>query len=222
MVQTGDYRRITKSGREVWINASYTPALDKDGLPYKVIMLATDITEKKMAELETRRQADELRLQGEKLKTYTAELEDIKRNLSDKLNEASLGLKKKIEDIEAEKAKNVAVLEGCVDGVISFDHKGKIEYFNYAAEEIWGISRDEILGKNINKVIPLKLEQNGQGLTAYHEKNESKKEIGVRTEVSWSDESGKDYDLLVTLTRAKVNENETFTIFAQQISVDLF
>ncbi len=220
--RTGDFKRTTKTGREIWINASYTPALDKEGLPYKVIELVADITEKKMAELETQRQADELRLQGEKLKAYTAELEDIKRNLSDKLNEASQGLKKKIEDIEAEKAKNEAVLEGCVDGVISFDHEGNVRYFNYAAEEIWGSSREDIIGKNIRNVIPLSLEQNGNGLTAFYENNGTKKEIDVRTEVSWEDDGGKEYDLLVTLTRAKVNGNTTFTIFAQKISVDLF
>ncbi len=222
VAQNGDFKRITKSGREMWINASYTPALDKDGMPYKVLELVTDITEKKMTELETRRQADELRIQGEKLKAYTSELEDIKRNLSDKLNEASLGLKKKIEDIEAEKAKNEAVLEGCVDGVISFNHEGSIEYFNYAAEEIWGKSREEVLGKSIINVIPLKLEQNGSGLSAFYENNGTKKEIDVRTEMSWEDQTGKEYDLLVTLTRAKVNGNVTFTIFAQKISVDLF
>ena len=221
-MHNGDYKRIAKNGREIWINASYTPALNKDGVPYKVIHLATDITEKKNTELETKRQAEELRLQGEKLKTYTNELEDIKQNLSEKLNEASLGLKKKIEDIEAEKAKNIAVLEGCVDGVISFDHTGKIEYFNQAAEEIWGIEREKVLGSNISKVIPLTLEQNGQGLKAYHNNDSAKKEISVRTEVSWETESGKEFDLLVTLTNAKVNDNVAFTIFAQKISIDLF
>lgn len=221
-MHSGDYKRIAKNGREIWVNASYTPALNKDGVPYKVIHLATDITEKKNAELETKRQAEELRLQGEKLKTYTNELEDIKQNLSEKLNEASLGLKKKIEDIEVEKAKNIAVLEGCVDGVISFDHNGRIEYFNQAAEEIWGIQRENILGDNISKVIPLTLEQNGDGLKAYYNNNTEKKEISVRTEISWETEAGQEFDLLVTLTNAKVNENLAFTIFAQKISIDLF
>lgn len=221
-LQNSDFKRITKNGREVWINASYTPALNKDGVPYKVIALATDKTEKKNAELETQRQAEELRIQGEKLKTYTSELEDIKKNLSEKLNEASLGLKKKIEDIEIEKAKNIAILEGCVDGVVSFDHNGVTEYFNNAAEEIWGIQRDKILGKKIDTIIPLTLEQNNGTISAYCMSNGNRKEISVRTEISWVDNDGKDFDLLVTLTRARVQNNETFTIFAQRISVDLF
>jgi len=221
-LQQGDYKRLTKNGREIWVNASYTPALDKDGKPYKVIALAQDITEKKKAELESQRQAEELRVQGDKLKSYTGELEDIKQNLSEKLDEASKGLKKQIKDIEGEKAKNIAVLEGCVDGVISFNQGGTIEYFNKAAEEIWGIQRDSVLGNAIDRIIPLSLEENGNGLTAYFTNNGSKKELDVRTEVTFQDNNKNDLDLLVTLTRAKMEKKMTFTIFAQKISVDLF
>jgi len=220
--QRGDFKRITKEGREMWINASYTPALDKDHIPYKVIELAQDITEKKKAELETQRQAEELRVQGEQLKNYTNELEDIKKNLSEKLNEASMGLLRKIKDIEAEKAKNIAVLEGCVDGVVSFNQDGLIEYFNKSAEEIWGVQRQDILGKSINEVIPMKLEVVDNNMLAFFSNNGEIKEIGVRTEVTWTDAQSKDYDLLLTLTRAKVEDNTTLTIFAQQISIDLF
>ncbi|SFF44124.1 methyl-accepting chemotaxis sensory transducer with Pas/Pac sensor, partial [Fontimonas thermophila] len=41
----GQYRRIGKDGREVWIQASYNPIFDLGGKPYKVIKYATDITE---------------------------------------------------------------------------------------------------------------------------------------------------------------------------------
>lgn len=221
-VQQGDFKRITKNGREIWLNASYTPALDKDGKPYKVIELAQDITEKKKAELESRRQAEELLMQGEQLKRYTSELEDIKQNLSEKLEEAGEGLKKQIRDIEEQKAKNIAVLEGCVDGVISFHQNGTIEYFNKAAEEIWGLERDSVLGKSIDSIMPVSLEEKDDRWTAYLARNGSVTELDVRTETSLKDSNGQDLDLLVTLTRAKLNNETTFTIFAQKISVDLF
>jgi PAS domain S-box-containing protein len=221
-LQRGDYKRLTKDGREIWLNASYTPALDKHGKPYKVIELAQDITEKKKAELESQRQAEELRSQGEKLKTYTSELEDIKQNLSEKLNEASKGLIKKIQDIESEKAKNIAVLEGCVDGVISFSQNGNIEYFNHSAEEIWGVQRESVLGKPISSIIPIEIETKDNKITANYSNNGTSKEILVRTEISFSDINGNNIDLLATLTRAKVDGETTFTIFAQKISVDLF
>jgi len=43
----GQYRRIAKGGREVWIEASYNPIMDASGRPIKVVKYATDITSQK-------------------------------------------------------------------------------------------------------------------------------------------------------------------------------
>jgi len=40
----GQYKRIGKGGREVWIQASYNPILDAAGKPFKIVKYATDIT----------------------------------------------------------------------------------------------------------------------------------------------------------------------------------
>jgi len=42
---SGQYKRIGKNGKEVWIQASYNPILDGNGKPFKVVEFATDITE---------------------------------------------------------------------------------------------------------------------------------------------------------------------------------
>lgn len=47
LYQAGEFRRFAKGGREVWIQASYNPVLDKAGNPVKVIKFASDITEQK-------------------------------------------------------------------------------------------------------------------------------------------------------------------------------
>ncbi len=43
--QSGEFCRLTKDGRRVWIHASYTPILDLAGKPYKVVKFARDVTE---------------------------------------------------------------------------------------------------------------------------------------------------------------------------------
>lgn len=53
--QSDDFKRITKSGKEVWFGASYTPIKDTKDNFYKVIKLAQDITQKKLAEIEVYR-----------------------------------------------------------------------------------------------------------------------------------------------------------------------
>jgi methyl-accepting chemotaxis protein len=42
----GQYRRLGKDGREVWIEASYNPITDESGKPFKVVKFAIDVTAK--------------------------------------------------------------------------------------------------------------------------------------------------------------------------------
>jgi methyl-accepting chemotaxis protein len=42
--QSGEYQRLGKGGREIWIQASYNPIRDLNGQPYKVVKYASDTT----------------------------------------------------------------------------------------------------------------------------------------------------------------------------------
>jgi methyl-accepting chemotaxis protein len=46
--QAGEFKRVGKGGREVWIEASYNPVLDHAGKPYKIVKVASDISRQKM------------------------------------------------------------------------------------------------------------------------------------------------------------------------------
>ena len=50
--QTAEFKRITKEGKEIWLNASYTPVKNNSGIPFKVIELAIDITEQKQLSMD--------------------------------------------------------------------------------------------------------------------------------------------------------------------------
>jgi methyl-accepting chemotaxis protein len=50
--QSGEYKRIGKGGREVWLLASYNPIFDLEGRPFKVVKYATDVTEGKLRNAE--------------------------------------------------------------------------------------------------------------------------------------------------------------------------
>jgi methyl-accepting chemotaxis protein len=55
--RSGEYQRVGKGGREVWIQASYNPIRDLNGKPFKVVKYAADTTRQVIA-----------RLQGEKVR----------------------------------------------------------------------------------------------------------------------------------------------------------
>jgi methyl-accepting chemotaxis protein len=52
--QAAEYKRIGNGGREVWIQASYNPILNRQGRPVKVIKFATDITAQKVRNMDFR------------------------------------------------------------------------------------------------------------------------------------------------------------------------
>ena len=48
----GEYRRLSKDGKPVWIQASYNPIFDAAGRPLKVVKFATDVTQERLTTAE--------------------------------------------------------------------------------------------------------------------------------------------------------------------------
>ncbi|TNE61894.1 MAG: methyl-accepting chemotaxis protein [Alphaproteobacteria bacterium] len=71
--QGGEYQRVAKGGRELWLQATYNPILDMEGRPFKVVKFATDVTELVLARRERERVAA----------IVDESLEDILNNVSD-------------------------------------------------------------------------------------------------------------------------------------------
>ncbi|WP_412759949.1 PAS domain S-box protein [Methylobacterium litchii] len=55
---SGEFRRIAKGGREIWIQATYNPIRDRDGVPVKVVKFAADITARKLQTADATGQLD--------------------------------------------------------------------------------------------------------------------------------------------------------------------
>ena len=55
---TGEYKRIAKDGRHVWIQATYNPIMGVDGKPFKIVKYAIDITATKLSAADSRGQLE--------------------------------------------------------------------------------------------------------------------------------------------------------------------
>lgn len=44
---SGEYKRIARDGREIWLQATYNPVFDADGRPERILKIAADITQAK-------------------------------------------------------------------------------------------------------------------------------------------------------------------------------
>ncbi len=80
--QAGEYKRIGKGGKAVWINASYNPILDVNGRPCKVVKYATDVTA-------LRELLAALALNATSLGAASEELSAVSRQMSSNADETS-------------------------------------------------------------------------------------------------------------------------------------
>lgn len=76
----GKFKRVSKDGEEVWIQASYNPLFDLDGKPYKIVKYASDVTQ---VEFERRRNEEERARKAEEVRTVIDRVGAALRRLSD-------------------------------------------------------------------------------------------------------------------------------------------
>ncbi len=60
--EAGEYKRLAKGGREIWIQASYNPIVNEQGTPYKVVKFATDVTDIKLESANNKGKVDAINI----------------------------------------------------------------------------------------------------------------------------------------------------------------
>ena len=210
----GQIRKVDKNNEIKWLRGSYTAVMDMYGEVSKVIFIANDITKEKQMEFEAALQNDQLKLQEEKLRLAGEEL-------TKKLNEAREEMKIQFKEIEKIKVRNELTLEGALDAIVTINEVGSIEFFNKAAEDLWGIDKKEIIGNNVKMLFSEDTILNDDFVAKYVESG-NEKTIGVRKEVMIRDYNGEEKPVLFLLSKAQVGSDNSYTAFIQNIEVELF
>lgn len=210
----GQLRFLTSHDEEKWFRCTFTAVNDMYDEVAKVVLIANDITREKLMEIETKQQTEQLKKQEEMLRLNEVEL-------NRKLREAKEEVKNQFKEIEKVKIRNEKTLEGFLDAIIMTDHDGVIQFFNKAAEELFAVSRDEVLGQSIRILFPDDIEGKDEFIDAYLDPNKEKI-TGMRREINITTREGNEISVLMLLTEAKLGREISYTAFIQNISVDLF
>ena len=108
------------------------------------------------------------------------------------------------------------VLENFVDAVIVSDRKGVIQFFNGAAEDMFGYDREEMIGQNVRILMnPEDSKHHNQYLRRYRREGNSKI-IGKGRKVLGKTKDGKLFELWLSLSET----DTTFTAIAQAIQAN--
>ena len=210
----GQLKNITRTGEEKWFRGTLSAVNNMYGEVNKVIYIFNEITKEKLMEMETQRQTEQLRLQEEQLRQAGAEL-------SRKLDKAKAEMELQYKEVEKVKIRNERTLEGALDAIVTINQEGKIEFFNQAAENLWGIPRKEAIGMNIRILFTEANYQSDDFLLRLIDPT-AKKLSGMRQEVKITTRDGNDIPVLMLLSEATVDDENTYTAFIQNIEVELF
>lgn len=181
----------------------------------KVISIAHEITEQKNMELLTQQQNELLKKQEIELKAHEADLQE-------KLAEARREVKAQFQEIEKVKVRNEKTLEGAHDAIVTINQAGDVEFFNRAAETLWGYSRSEVLGQNIKMLFRKYTPEDEDEFMVNLLHPDKRKDVGKRKEVQILAKDGSEKPVIILLAGAKVQNEYTYTAFIQNIEVELF
>jgi PAS domain S-box-containing protein len=210
----GQFKIVTKPGDVKYLRGTFSSVNDMYGEIFKIIFIGNDATHEKLMEIESKKQTEQLKVQEEKLRFAGVEL-------SRKLDQARAEMKLQFQEIEKNKLRNEITLEGALDAIVTIDAEGKIEFFNRAAEELWGFNRKEALGKNVKMLFSKSDIESDSFIKHYVESGENKV-VGVRKEARITTRNGDSKQVLFLISDAKVEGEHTFTAFIQNIEVELF
>lgn len=209
----GTLRHRTKDDKDVWVRVSLSAVRDMYDDISKIIYIGTDETKEKLMEIEAKKQTELLRKQEEELRLSRLDLRS-------QLKQAKDEIRAQFKEIEKVKIRNERTLEGALDAIVTIDNNGVIKFFNNAAEELWGIKKDGAIGRSITKLFPEK-EYTDSFIKSFIDPKEEKI-VGQRKEVTIKDVNGEEKSVIFLLSQARVEEENTYTAFIQNISVDLF
>jgi PAS domain S-box-containing protein len=119
---------------------------------------------------------------------------------------------------ESEERKRV-ILESSLDAIISIDHLGLVIEWNRAAQEIFGFSSAEVMGKEMATLIvpPHLRESHRKGLARYQETGEGPV-LGKRFEFSALRADGSQFPVELTIVHTPFGGMPTFTAFVRDIT----
>ncbi len=104
-----------------------------------------------------------------------------------------------------------SVIDSAVDGIIVIDDRGAIESFNPGAERLFGYSEAEVLGRNINVLMPSPYREEHDAYLSRYIQTGHAKIIGTGREVSGLRKDGSNFPLHLSVGEFRVGTDRRFT-----------
>ncbi|MEA5550369.1 response regulator [Anabaena cylindrica UHCC 0172] len=155
---------------------------------------------------------DEIEL---KVTERTAELITINQQLQSELNE-----RKRIQEaLEISETRFEGILSIADDAIISIDGNQCITLFNQGAEKIFGYSAQEVLGKRLDLLLPMRFaEQHRHHVTDFGKSPNPARRMGERRELFGRHKDGNEFPAEASISKLDIGSECVYTVILRDIT----
>ncbi len=138
------------------------------------------------------------------------------------LRELTLQLDQRVTDrareLEENQRRVAAIVETAVDGIITIDERGRIDSFHRAAEQMFGYAAPEVLGRNVNLLMPSPDHERHDFYLANYLRTGEAKIIGIGREVVAQRKDGSRFPMDLSVGEVRLGDRRLFTALVRDIT----
>jgi len=114
--------------------------------------------------------------------------------------------------------RNRTMIDTAVDAIITIDHRGIIESVNQAFTKIFGYKGDEVIGKNVNMIMPEPFHSEHDKYLKNYRKTGKRKVIGIGREVTARHKTRRTFPIDLAVSEMKLGDQVMFTGIIRDIT----
>jgi diguanylate cyclase (GGDEF)-like protein/PAS domain S-box-containing protein len=146
--------------------------------------------------------------EGDILKSFMVGADDyLHKPINPLLLEIRLQSMIRISEIQR---KSLAVMDAAIDGIVKIDPVGRVIGFNKAAEHIFGYQRQEVIGRNVNMLMPSPYHEEHDEYLGNYMATGHAKIMGKGREVTGLRKNGETFPMSLGVTEAFTSEHRFF------------
>ncbi len=121
-------------------------------------------------------------------------------------------------DLRAREAHLQSILDTVPDAMIVIDERGAIQSFSTAAARLFGYAAGEVIGKNVNLLMPTPYRENHDGYLARYLRTGERRIIGIGRIVVGEHKDGSTFPIELAVGEMKSGDRRFFTGFIRDLS----
>lgn len=112
-------------------------------------------------------------------------------------------------------------LEQALDAVVTIDENNAVTFFNGAAERLWGLSRQDVLGRNVKMLVPQLIQARHDDFVNRNRRSGIDKIVGTSREVQLERPDGTARWVNLSLSKISLADRIQYTAFLKDVTEEV-